>query len=100
MSNSVSVDDALHRNCGGFTAADAQRRDPALQVLRLQRMQQRDDQPRAGAADRVTQRAAAAVDVKLLAGDPKIAVSSHRHHPDRLIDLEQLDTAELPPPLV
>src|SRR5436190_1875491 len=59
----VSVDEALHRNCGGFTAADAQRRDPALQVLRLQRMQQRDDQPCAGGADRVTECAGAAVDV-------------------------------------
>ena len=48
------MDDALHRNRGGFAAADAQRRDAALQVLRLQRMQQRDDQARAGRADRVT----------------------------------------------
>jgi len=54
LTQTASVDDALHRNCSSFAAADAQRRDAALQVLRLQRMQQRDDQARAGGADRVT----------------------------------------------
>src|ERR1700732_2821198 len=68
-----SVDHALHRDRGRFAAADAQRSDAALQILRFERMQQRDDQARAGGPNGMAERAGAAVDVQLLAGDSEIA---------------------------
>ena len=48
---------------GGFAAADAQAGDAALFAARFQRMQQRGEDAGAGCADRVTQRARAAIDV-------------------------------------
>src|ERR1700730_11648559 len=57
------VNDALDGDGGGFAAADAERGDAALQVLCLQRMQQRYDQAGAGGADRMAERAGAPVDV-------------------------------------
>src|SRR6266481_6010782 len=63
-------------------------------------MQQRDDQAGAGGADRVPERAGAAVDVQLLAGDAEIALRRHRHHRERLVDLEQVDIADAPADLV
>ena len=41
------MSDPFDGDRGGFAAADAQRGNAALQVLRLQRVQQRHDQPRA-----------------------------------------------------
>src|ERR1700685_2349601 len=65
-----SVNDAFNRDRGGFAAADAECGDAAFCVLRLQRVQQRHDQAGAGSADRMTQRAGAAVDVELVSGNP------------------------------
>src|ERR1700761_6872424 len=59
---------ALDGDRGGFTAADAECRDTALQVLRFHRMQQGHDQSRAGGADRMAERTGAAVDVEFFAG--------------------------------
>src|SRR4029453_18949782 len=56
----------LDRHRGGFAAADAQRSDAALLAVLAQRAQQGDNDPRAGCADRVTERACAAVDVDAL----------------------------------
>src|SRR5580692_7428393 len=53
----VLMHDALDRDGGGFAAADAERRHPALEVLCLQRMQQRHDQTCAGCPDRMAERA-------------------------------------------
>ena len=64
MSFQLSARDALDGDGGGFTAADAQRGDAAFQVARFQRMQQRHDQSRAGGADRMAERAGAAIDVE------------------------------------
>src|SRR5215471_2727699 len=65
----MSMHDALDRNRSGFAAADAEGRHAAFQVLRLQRVQQGHDQPRAGCADGVAERAGAAVDIQLVSID-------------------------------
>src|SRR5215471_9898794 len=72
--------DPLNRDRGGFAAADAERGHAALEVLRLQRVQQRHDQPRAGGADGVAKRAGAAVDVQFLPWNTEVLLSGHRHH--------------------
>src|SRR5882672_4140823 len=69
----ASVNQALHGDRGGFAAADAERCDPAFQIVRFERMQQRHDQARAGGADGMPERAGAAIDVQLLSGNPEIA---------------------------
>src|ERR1017187_4519655 len=56
------MNDAFHRDGGGFAATDAERGNAAFQVLRFQRVQQRHDQPRAGGADGMAERTGAAVD--------------------------------------
>ena len=67
---------------------------------RFQRMQQRHDHARAGGADRVAERAGAAIDVELSRGMPRSFVRRHRHHRERLVDLEQVDIADAPAGLV
>src|SRR5882672_1441873 len=66
------MNDALDGNGGGFTAADAECRDAASQILRFERMQQRNDQACAGGADRMAERAGAAIDVELVSGNAEI----------------------------
>src|SRR3954465_14533611 len=83
------VNDTLDRDGGGFTAADAQRGNATLEMMRLQRVKQGHDQPRAGGADRVTEGAGAAMNVELFAGNAEIALRSHCDHGKRLVDLEQ-----------
>src|SRR5450631_4551004 len=63
----ASVHDPLDGDGRGFAAADAERGDATFQVVRRERMQQRHDQPCAGGADRVAERAGAAIDVQFLA---------------------------------
>src|SRR5258708_13094127 len=94
------VNDAFDRDGGGFAAADAERGDATLQIVRLERAEQRHDQPRAGGADRMTERTGAAVDVQLLPGNAEIALRGHRHHRKRFIDFEQVDVADAPADLV
>src|SRR4030095_1978234 len=53
----------LDRDRRGLAAADAQRGDALGLALGLERADQRDDQPRAGGADRVAARSCAATDV-------------------------------------
>src|SRR5215468_5495963 len=88
--------DAFDRNRGGFPAADAERSDTALEVLRLHRMQQRHDQPRTGCANRMAERAGAAIDVELFAGNAEVTLRGHRDHRERLVDLEQIDVTDAP----
>src|SRR6266566_1853597 len=95
-----SVNDALDCDRGGFAAADAECRYAPLEVLRLQRMQQCDDQPGASGADRMAERAGAAMDVELVAGNGEIALRRHRHHGKRLVDLKEIDIADAPADLV
>src|SRR5690606_33994459 len=86
----------LERDGGGFAAADAERRHAALAALLAQRADQRDDQPRAGGADRMPQCEGAAVEVELLARDAVLLHGGHGDHRERLVDLEQVDVAWLP----
>ena len=58
-----SQPDDFDRDRGGLATADALRSDAASQPARAQRMHQRRDQARARRADRMTERAGAAVDV-------------------------------------
>ena len=94
------VNDPLHGDGGGFAAADAEGGDAASQILRFERMQQRDDQAGAGGADGMAERAGAAIDVELLARDAEIALRRHRHHGEGFVDLEQIDIADAPADLV
>src|SRR5215472_15738913 len=96
----TSVRDAFDGDRRGFAAADAERRDPALCILRFKRMQQGHDQSRTGGPDGVTERAGAAIDVQPVAGNPEVALCRHRDHRKGLIDLEQIDVANLPADLV
>ena len=88
--------DALDRDRGGFAAADAQRRDTAFQIPCFKRMQQRHDQPRAGGADGMAERAGTAVDMEFVPGDAEIILCSHLHHGKGFVDLEQIDIADAP----
>src|ERR1043166_1889943 len=96
----LSADDALDRDGGGFTATNAKSCNAAFEVLGLQRVQQRDDQPRAGGANGMAERAGAAVDVQLLSGDAEILLRRHRYDGKSFIDLEQIDIAGAPADLV
>src|SRR3954468_23433860 len=90
----ILVHDTLDRDGGGFTAADAQRGNATLEMMRLQRVKQGHDQPRAGGSDRVTESAGATMNVELFAGNAEIALRSHRHHRKGLVDLEQVNVAD------
>ena len=94
------MNDALDRDGGGFTAADAKRCNTALQALRLEGVRQGHDEARAGSADGVAERAGAAIDVEFFARDAEIARRRHRYNGECLIDLEQIDVADAPANLV
>src|SRR5258708_36897302 len=98
--NRWSVKSALDRNRGDLAAVEAECGDAAPEVLRLQRMQQRHDQPRAGGADRMAERAGAAMDVEPVAGNGEIALGRHSDHRERPVELEQVDGTEAPAGLV
>src|SRR5947209_19780379 len=85
-----SLNPALHRNRGGFAAADAKGRDAALEVLRLQRVQQGHDQPSTGRADRMAERAGTTIDVELFPGNTEVALRRHRNDRECFVDLEQV----------
>src|SRR6185312_12963072 len=88
------------RQRGRFAAADAQRRDTFLAAARLERVNQGDDQTRAGRADRMAERARAAVDVELVVRHAEFAHRRHRHHRERFVDFEQVDVGNLPADLL
>src|SRR5450830_1470650 len=79
-----------------FAAADAQGRHAALAAGFLQGAQQGDDGARARGADRVAQRARAAVDVDLAVRNVEVVHGGHRHGGERFIDLEQVHLAAAP----
>src|SRR5437763_14707755 len=87
---------ALDRNGRCLAAADAEAGNAPLPSVALQCMQQGDDDPRAGGADRMPERAGAAMDVHASAVDREIANGRHRHHCERLVDLEQVDVPYRP----
>ena len=66
----------LDRHRCALAAADADRRDAALEAVRFQRIEQGYHDARAGSADRVAERAGAAMDVELLARNAQISFSA------------------------
>ena len=66
------------------------RGDAARLVLRAQRAEQRHDDARAARADRMAERAGAAVHIDLFARNPVFDHRGHRHDRKRLVDLEQV----------
>ena len=65
----------------------------------LQGVQQRHDKAGAGGADRVAERAGAAVDVELVAGEPELLLRRHGDDGERLVDLVEIDVARPHPAL-
>ena len=90
----------LDRHCGCFAAADAERRDAALCPARPKRGDQRHQNARARGADRMAERAGAAVDVDLLVRQPEVAHRRHGDDGEGLVDLEQIDEVLAPPGLL
>jgi hypothetical protein len=62
----------------------------------LQRVDQRDHDARTARADRVTQRAGAAVDVDDLVREIQLLHQRHRHHGKGLVDFPQVHVAHAP----
>ena len=72
----------------------AQRRQPVPRLPPAQLVDERRHQPGAGAAQRVTQRNRAAVDVEPVEGDTQFARADKRLHGKRFIDLEQVNIGD------
>ena len=66
---------------------------PLRPAVLLQRVQQRDDDARAGGADRMAERAGAAVHVDLLVRQAEVAHGRHGDDGERLVDLVEVDIA-------
>src|SRR6185369_7489741 len=81
---------------GGFAAADAQRRDAALELTLAQRTQERDDDARAARADRVAQRAGAAVHVHDLVRELELGHRGHGHGGESLVHFPQVHALGIP----
>src|ERR1700674_709805 len=92
--------EAFDGNRGGFAAADAEAGYAARKALALERGQERHDQARAGRADRMTERAGAAVNIDARVVEAKVAHGGHDHDRERLVDLEQIDVVLRPADLV
>ena len=69
---------------------------PRFRSYFSQRRQQRHQDARAGGADRVAERAGAAMDVDLVVRQAEVVHRRQRHHRERLVDLEQIDVGEVP----
>src|SRR5687768_12082006 len=65
--------DRLDRERDGLAAAEAERYDPAALAARGQRVEERDEEARAGGADRMAERDRAAVHVEAVIGDLQLA---------------------------
>src|SRR6185503_14685144 len=81
---------------GGFAAADAEAGDAAFQVARFERVQKRDDDARARSADRMAERAGAAMDVDLVRRQVEVADRGERDDGERLVDLVEIDLVVTP----
>src|SRR5581483_8802940 len=90
------LDRAFDRDRRRFAAADAEGGDAPLLPISLQCMQQGHDDPCAGRADRMAERAGAAMHVELLARNVEIARRRHRHHREGFVDLEEIDVGNRP----
>jgi 3-hydroxyacyl-CoA dehydrogenase/enoyl-CoA hydratase/3-hydroxybutyryl-CoA epimerase/enoyl-CoA isomerase len=70
-----------------------QRRDAAAELARLERVHEAGDDAPAGRADRMAERAGAAVDVDARRVELELADRGHRHHRKGLVDFVQVDIA-------
>src|SRR3546814_3895416 len=84
----------------GFAAADAQRRDAALEAALLQRADQRGDDMRVGRADRVAERTGTAVHVDLVVRQFVFLHRRYRLDRERFVDLLEIDVGDRPAGLV
>src|ERR1700675_3034436 len=91
-----SLMDALDCDRRGFAAANAQGRHPAGQAMALEGVQQGHDDARAGGADRMAERAGAAMNVEPILGNAEIALCGHGDDRESLVDLEEIDVADGP----
>ena len=91
-----SKSNQLDRDGRRFAAANAEAGNPAPFAARLQRIQQRRQNPRAGRADRMPQGAGTAIDIRFLVIQSQVLHRCHRHRGKRFIDLVQIDVIGLP----
>ena len=74
-----------------LSAADAERGQPVAEAAGAQRVEQRDQDARAGRADRVAERDGAAVHVHALGVQLQLAQDGQALRGERLVQLEQVD---------
>src|SRR6185437_16077520 len=92
--------EGLDRHRRRFAPANAERRDAALEPPCAKRRDQRHQYARARGADRVAERAGAAIDVDLLVRKPKVAHRRHGDDCESLVDLEEVDGTRAPAALL
>src|SRR5262245_35994577 len=83
--------EALDGHHDGVAAAEAEAREAARLAALLQRVQQRGQHTRAGAADRVAERDRAAVHVQALRVDLELLAQRDHLHAERLVQLDQVE---------
>ena len=69
---------------------------PRRPPVRLERIEQGDEDSRSAAADRMTKGDGPAVDVDLLGRNAELALGDHRHDGEGLVDLEEIDLLDRP----
>src|SRR5688572_18301503 len=87
----------LERHGGGLATADAKARHAALQAVLAQAADQGHERARARGADRMAERAGAAVDVVLVVRQVVLLHRRHGDHREGLVDLVEVDVLRAPP---
>ena len=85
----------LHDHRRRFSTADADRGKASLQSAILQRVNQRDENPRAARHDRMTKGDGAAVDVEFVVGDARVLHRCECDDGKRFVDFEEIDVVDL-----
>ncbi len=85
---------SFHNHSNRVAAAQAQGREAAAKVAPLQGVQQRDEDARAGSADRMPQSDRAAVNVELRLVDPQILVARQHLSRESFVQLEKVNVAD------
>jgi aldose sugar dehydrogenase len=88
--------DPLDRHRRAFAAADADRGEAGRAVVPLERVEQRHQDARPGRADRVAERAGAAVHVQPIVRRAGHRHEGHRHHREGLVHLPEVDVVAGP----
>src|SRR5262245_12526778 len=86
----------FHRERDRVSAAETERRDPALRAAPSHLVEQGDEHARAARADRVAERDRAAVDVDARRVELQLACDGHRLNREGLVELDEVDVAALP----